>query len=173
MDVTQVVAPITATTCDALVGVALVPQETRTCTFTIFHEFMAADVDDGFIDDRVTVVGQDNDGTVTETADAQVAVIDLLPEITVVKTANPTIVDETGPGQTRPVTYTVDITNDTAEPVRIEAITDSVDGGPAVPWAGPAPRWWAPGSRRRPAPAAPSSAPCRARPAPRWSTSSG
>ena len=90
------------------------------------------------IDDRVTVSGTDDDeNPVSAQADETVDVTDVKPSIAVVKTADPTSVAETGPGQTRTVTYSVAITNTgTAEAVTLNDLVDQVDGLPAVPVGG-------------------------------------
>ncbi|MBN1192221.1 MAG: hypothetical protein JXA36_00800, partial [Coriobacteriia bacterium] len=59
---------------------------------------------------------------VSASDDATVTFTDVLPAVTVTKTASPTSVPETGAD----VTYTITITNDSAEYVTITSITDSM-----------------------------------------------
>jgi uncharacterized repeat protein (TIGR01451 family) len=121
-------------TCDDLVGTVLDPGQEVTCEFT---QAVSGDAGDT-IDDRVTVSGTDDDeNPVSAQADETVDVTDVKPSIGVVKTADPTSVAETGPGQTRTVTYSVAITNTgTAEAVTLNDLVDQVDGLPAVPVGG-------------------------------------
>jgi uncharacterized repeat protein (TIGR01451 family) len=134
--VTSVAPPVTATTCGSLIGTTLAPDASTSCTFTISHVVDLADLPDGDIDDVVTVLASDDDGEVSATAEAAVVVTDALPVISVTKTATPSSVAETAPGQTRPVAFLVTIQNDSVEPVTIDAIVDSIEGAPAVPAGG-------------------------------------
>jgi hypothetical protein len=73
----------------------------------------------------VTAVGTDNEGnTDTETDDATVTFTEVLPVISVTKTASPTSVAETG-GQ---VSYTVDVSNKAGESVTVTDLTDDKFG---------------------------------------------
>jgi uncharacterized repeat protein (TIGR01451 family) len=119
---------ITATTCS-------VPQvipaddgniggiDTYTCTFT-------ADVtgDGGDTEiDTVTAAGEDDRGNpVSGSDDATVTINDVLPDITVLKTAVPTTVLEPGGA----VTFSVLVTNNSvsSDPVTITSLTDDVHG---------------------------------------------
>jgi uncharacterized repeat protein (TIGR01451 family) len=75
--------------------------------------------------DIVSATVQDNDGnSVTETDDATVTFTDVLPSITVQKTANPTSVTEPG-GM---VTFTVRVTNDSAEILTLFSLVDDIHG---------------------------------------------
>ncbi len=134
--VTAVSPPVTATTCGGLIGTSVPVGGDVSCTFTIAHVVDRSDLPDGDLDDTVEVTGHDDDGTVSATANAEVAVTDTLPAITVTKTPSPTSVAETAPGQTHPVEFLVTIQNDSAEPVTIDSITDSVEGGAAAPAGG-------------------------------------
>lgn len=75
--------------------------------------------------DTVTAVAWDDEGNPAgDDDDATVAFTDVLPQISVTKTADPTEVPEKGAD----VTYTVTITNDGTEAVTLGAITDKVGG---------------------------------------------
>ena len=75
--------------------------------------------------DVVTVVVTDDDAvTATDTDDATVTRTDVAPSITVDKTADPTTVSELGGN----VTFTVKVTNDSAEPVSLTALSDDQFG---------------------------------------------
>jgi alpha-tubulin suppressor-like RCC1 family protein/peptidoglycan/xylan/chitin deacetylase (PgdA/CDA1 family) len=78
----------------------------------------------------VTAEAWDDEGNPAGASDdATVAFTDVLPQISVTKTANPTAVPEKGAD----VTYAVTITNDGAEAVTLGAITDKVgDADPAT-----------------------------------------
>ncbi|WP_421119358.1 hypothetical protein ACE2AJ_18670 [Aquihabitans daechungensis] len=127
--VATVAAQVTATTCGGLIGSTVPVGGEVTCTFTLGHLVDRSDLPDGDLDDIVKITGHDDDDEVAATANAEVAVTDALPAITVTKTPSPTSVAETAPGQTRPVSYLVTIQNDSAETVTIDSIVDSVEGG--------------------------------------------
>ncbi len=76
--------------------------------------------------DTITANGVDDDGTpVTDNDSATVDILDVLPSITLTKTANPTQVEEPG----GPVTFTVNITNNvTEESVNITSLVDDIHG---------------------------------------------
>src|SRR5512145_2460875 len=77
----------------------------------------------GTYDNTASVTVTDNDGTTATASDTEsVAVTDAMPSVTVTKTANVTTVPETG-GE---VTYTVTITNTSAEYVTLVSATDSM-----------------------------------------------
>ena len=80
--------------------------------------------------DTVTAEAWDDEGNPAGAGDdATVGFTDVLPQISVTKTADPTTVPEKGDD----VTYTVTITNDGAEAVTLGAITDKVgDADPAA-----------------------------------------
>lgn len=91
------------------------------CTFT---ETLAGQPASPHVD-TVTAVASDNDGNNdTATDDATVAFNDVLPNITVTKTANPTSVSELGGA----VEFAVAVTNVNAEPVTLTSLTDNVFG---------------------------------------------
>lgn len=129
VDATTTAGDLNAGSCATIVGTVIAPGASASCTFSIAHVVDRADLDDGDLDDTVTVVAADDDGTTSATADAEVVVTDAKPTIVVTKTAAPGSVAETAPGQTRPVAYTVTIQNTSAETVTIDAITDAVGGG--------------------------------------------
>jgi len=103
----------------------LQPGETYTCQFTALVEGEAGDSEI----DVVTASGTDDDETpVSDSDDATVTVVtdDGLPEIEVVKTADPTFLPEPG-GM---VTFTVEVTNlsNPTDPVTIESLVDDIHG---------------------------------------------
>ena len=103
------------------IGAELAPDESYTCGFNGDFTGNAGDEHTN----TVTATAVDDDGSsATDDDDATVSLTDVKPEITVVKTANPTVVDEPG-GQ---VTFTVDVTNDSFEPVTLDSLSDDVHG---------------------------------------------
>ncbi len=73
----------------------------------------------------VTATASDNDGNSdTETDDATVSFIDVLPDISMAKTADPTTVLETGAD----VEFTFTVTNNSAEEAVLDTLSDSVFG---------------------------------------------
>ena len=129
IDVTQVGGPISATTCD-LIGNVLAPSgspgDSITCSFTVESDAIdVAGLDDGDLDDVVTVTVEDlDDGFDVSASDsASVPVIDVRPTINVEKTADPLSIDEPGGS----VTYSVLITNTSLEPVTITAVSDALE----------------------------------------------
>ena len=70
------------------------------------------------------VVSDDNNNTDDDTDDATVTITDELPDISVEKTANPTSVPLAGGN----VTFTIQVTNDSVEPVTLTVLNDSVFG---------------------------------------------
>jgi len=129
VNATVTAGQLNAGTCATIIGTSIAPGATESCTFSIAHVVDRSDLDDGDLDDTVVVVASDDDGETSASASAEVAVTDTKPTISVTKTAAPTSVSETAPGQTRAVTYTVTIQNTSPEAVTIGAITDSVNGG--------------------------------------------
>jgi uncharacterized repeat protein (TIGR01451 family) len=118
--------PITTTTCS--LG-TIAAGGTTTCSFTAHVTGNAGDV----VTDTARAVGIDNDGTSAEASDnATVAFTDVLPSISVDKTAAPGTIAEPGGA----VVYTVGITNLTAEPVTLASIVDAVGAGAPAPVAG-------------------------------------
>ena len=102
-------APIADIDCDGVTAgsglpLTLAPNETATCTFTKTVTGQPGDV----VHDEVTVTGTDDDGGhPSNHDDANVTVTDVPTKLAVVKSANPTSVQE----GTRPITFTVTITN--------------------------------------------------------------
>jgi hypothetical protein len=85
-------------TCAALVGTTLTPGQVVTCTFTLEVTGNAGDT----VRDTVTVTGTDDDGQpVSGSGSDAVGITDVLPTITVTKTASPSVVPETAPGRRR------------------------------------------------------------------------
>ncbi len=122
LNLTIVAAPITATTCGAAVGHVLVFGATYSCSFSATVSGDAGDI----VTDVVRADAVDDDGTSTNASDdAQVTLTDVLPEISITKSAAPTAVAEPGDD----VTFTVGIHNDKAEAIEIDSISDSVAGG--------------------------------------------
>ena len=92
------------------------------CSFTAHVTGNAGQI----VPDVVRVVGVDDDGSRAEASDdATVLITDVLPAISVDKSASPTVVAEPG----GPVTYTVVVSNLTAESVTIGSIVDAIGGG--------------------------------------------
>ncbi len=112
-------------TCVDAVGTVLAvspgPGNTFTCSFTA--QFTGDGGDS--LTDIVTVTGVDNDGqTATDSDDATVTLVDVLPIISVDKTATPASRPE--PGGT--FTFNVVVTNNSTEPVTITNLTDDIYG---------------------------------------------
>jgi len=109
---------ITSTTCAT--GAVLAAGATYSCSFTATVTGDGGDSET----DTVTASGTDSHGNpVSGTDDATVTITDVLPSIAVVKTANPTTVNEPGGS----VTFSVLVTNNgvSSDPV---IIADGVDG---------------------------------------------
>jgi len=109
-------------------GDCIIPQiiqgnDDYTCSFTV-----AINGDAGFTEtDTITATAQDDEGNVVQDDDsATVTVDDVLPVITVVKSANPNAVQEPGGD----VAFTVIVTNDsvTTDPVTLTDLVDNVHG---------------------------------------------
>ncbi|MGI8808533.1 MAG: hypothetical protein ACR2KK_11945 [Acidimicrobiales bacterium] len=116
-------------TCGALVNpaaptvlaVAPGPGNTATCTFTAPFNGPGGSA----LTDVVTVVGTDDDGqTATANDDAVVNIIDVLPAVRVVKTANPTSLPAPGGD----FTFTAVVSNPSNETIRITRIEDNIYG---------------------------------------------
>ncbi len=97
------------------------PTESITCTFSMSVKGNAGD----HVNDLITVTGKDDDGNdVSDSDDATVTITDVPSTITVTKTANPTVVQDSGP-----VTFTVVVRNDSdVDTVYIQTLTDSIYG---------------------------------------------
>ncbi|MHB1450755.1 MAG: SdrD B-like domain-containing protein [Coriobacteriia bacterium] len=89
-----------------------------------FTEFMAGEPDDPH-NNVATVTAEDNDGTpVSDDDDADVAYLDVLPSIEVVKDVDPVYLDE--PGGT--FSYQVRVKNTSAESIMLTLVEDDVYG---------------------------------------------
>ncbi len=106
------------------VPVTIPPGGSYTCTFTAFVGGNAGDSET----DTVTASGADDEGTpVSDFDDATVEIVaPPLPVIDVVKTADPSVVEEPGGD----VTFTVVVTNNSGPdtPVTITSLVDSIHG---------------------------------------------
>lgn len=95
---------------------------TYSCTFSAF---LVGDASSPSHSNTVTAFLYDDDGNFITPADtAVVSFADVLPDISVAKTANPTTVLATGGD----VTYTIVVTNNTAEPVSLTTLIDDQFG---------------------------------------------
>ena len=100
------------------------PNASYTCTFT---EFISGDFGGPNHVNTATVIASDGDGnTDTASDDATVTFTDVLPDITVTKTANPApaSVPETGGN----VTFDFVVTNNSTEAATITALSDDKFG---------------------------------------------
>ena len=81
--------------------------------------------DAGSYDNTASITVMDNELNEASASDNQtVTVTDVMPDISVTKTANPTAVPETGGN----VTFTFVVTNNGVEPATISSLSDSVYG---------------------------------------------
>ena len=112
-------------TCDDAIGTVLPAGGSTSCTFDLAVAGNGGDV----VGDTVEVTATDSDGNeATDDADATVEVADVAPTIEVTKDAGVASVSEPGAA----VTFTVTVTNTGPEPLEIDSLVDSVDGGPAI-----------------------------------------
>jgi hypothetical protein len=120
-DITQVQGDIQSTTCS--VTQTITPGGTYTCSFNATVSGNGGDSQT----DTVTASGVDDNGnSISGSDDATVDILDVLPAISVVKTADPTSVLE-GAGQS--VTFTVVVDNDSvADPLTLTSLTDDIHG---------------------------------------------
>ena len=109
----------------SLRGAVLAPGGTTDCTITRFVGGNAGDVHENTV---VVTATDDEQNPATGTDDEDVDVLDVLPVIEVTKTDGEASVD--APGGT--VTYTVDVANIGVEPVTLDSLTDTVDGGDPI-----------------------------------------
>jgi uncharacterized repeat protein (TIGR01451 family) len=110
---------------DCSVPQTIQPGDSYGCSFTAFLAGNAGDSET----DIVTAEGQDDEGTpVSDNDDAIVTINDVLPQISVQKTAIPAEVPAFPGGV--PVTFAVSIANDSVstDPVTISSLTDTVFG---------------------------------------------
>ncbi len=111
-----------AAECADAVGTELAPGATYTCTFS---DTLSGDAGGPAHENTVTGTAVDNDDSpATDDDSATVSYDDVLPDISVVKTASPTSVPETGGD----VTFTVAVTNDGLEAVTLDSLVDDVYG---------------------------------------------
>jgi hypothetical protein len=120
-DITQVQGDIVSTTCS--VPQTITPGGTYTCSFTANVAGEGGDSET----DTVTASGEDDNGNdISGSDDATVGIIDVLPAISVVKTATPTSVKE-GAGEL--VTFMVVVNNDSvADALTLTSLTDDIHG---------------------------------------------
>lgn len=120
-DITQVQGDILSTTCS--VPQTITPGGTYTCSFDATVSGNGGDSET----DTVTASGVDDNGNPVEGEDdAVVDIIDVLPAISVDKTANPTTVLE---GAQELVTFMVVVDNDSvADPLTLTSLTDDIHG---------------------------------------------
>ena len=112
-------------TCDDAIGTVLAPAETYSCSFTGTFTGNAGDSET----DVVTAEVVDDDGDIAEdTDDAVVTLTNVPPTVLVVKTASP----ESRPAPGGAFTFTVVVTNTSAENVTITTLTDDVYGNIAT-----------------------------------------
>jgi uncharacterized repeat protein (TIGR01451 family) len=110
-----------STGCTGLIGTPLGPGDSTSCTYEVTHS------NAGTYDNTASVTVSDDEGnTAGASDDASVIVTDVLPLITVVKTANPENV--VAPGEN--VTFTIEVTNNSVEsdPVTLTSLTDDIYG---------------------------------------------
>jgi hypothetical protein len=105
---------------DCATGGTIATGATYSCSFT---EFMSGEPDTPHRN-TVTATATNEAGSDTESDFADVTFTDVLPDIDVTKTANPTSVPETGGD----VIYTVTVTNKNAESVTLNSLVDDVFG---------------------------------------------
>ncbi|MEX1345267.1 MAG: hypothetical protein AB1Z63_11390, partial [Candidatus Limnocylindrales bacterium] len=122
-DVTQIQGEVSATDC--VVPFDLEPGEVYACEFTAFVSGNAGDI----VTDTVTGAGTDDDGFAVEGADtADVEILDVLPAVSLDKSAAPLVLDEPG-GE---FTFTLAVINESAEPVEVMSLVDDVYGDVTV-----------------------------------------
>ncbi len=104
--------------CTPALPAILAPDESIACTFT---EFISGDADQVHTN-VATATGVDDDGNPVEDDDQEdVPFDDVLPEISIIKMANPTSVPETGGN----VTFTFVVANNALEEATLDALVDS------------------------------------------------
>lgn len=111
-----------ATFCEAPLPVALPPNATLQCSYSLLVQGDVGDI----VVNRVTAVGRDDDGNLVTASDQEeVRITDVPSALQVVKAANPSAVPETG----GTVTYTVTIKNISAvDVVTVTQVTDDLFG---------------------------------------------
>ncbi|MFN2231648.1 MAG: hypothetical protein ACK2VA_17905, partial [Anaerolineae bacterium] len=106
--------------CNALIGTYLSPGQSASCAYSVVH------TNAGTYPNEAGVTVKNDYGEACDTASASVKVKNVMPTITVVKTADPVEVPEPG----GLVTFIVEVTNDSVEcdPVEIMSLVDSIHG---------------------------------------------
>ncbi len=104
--------------CSPALPATLAPGETITCTFT---ETIVGNAGTSHVN-VATATGTDDDGNPVEDEDsAEVPFTNVDPDVSIVKTANPTSVPEPGGD----VEFTIVVTNNSIENVQLDSLTDS------------------------------------------------
>jgi uncharacterized repeat protein (TIGR01451 family) len=113
---------VSANTCPAAASASIPPSGVLTCSFdgTVSGDASGPD----HTDTVTATVTDDESNVVSDQASAGVSFTDVVPAITVSKSPSPVFVPE--PGGT--VTFTVEVTNTTAEDVTISDLSDDVFG---------------------------------------------
>lgn len=107
---------------DCATGGDIAAGDTYACSFT---EAISGDTDGTDHVNTVTATVTDNDGTSAQASDsATVGFDDVLPSVSVTKSADPTSVDEPGGD----VTFSITVTNTSAENVTLSSLSDDVFG---------------------------------------------
>jgi hypothetical protein len=88
-----------------------------------FSAFVGGNAGDSETDTVVASGNADNGSPVSDQDSATVGVLDVLPSITVTKTATPTVVHS---GES--VTFTIRVSNENGEPVTLDGLSDTVFG---------------------------------------------
>ncbi len=110
---------ITGSTCATLIGTIIDAGETLTCTFDVTFTADGQTVTNIFTASAVNEAGSSEDDD-----DSTVIIPDLLPAIVLEKTPSVSTLPETGGD----VTFTVTVTNQSAEAVTLDSLTDDVFG---------------------------------------------
>jgi LruC domain-containing protein len=107
--------------CTDLIGLTLPVGGSASCTYTVSHS------DIGVYPNTASVTVEDDDGNSASDSDNETVIVtNVPPEIDVIKTADPTVVQEPG-GE---VTFTVVVTNNSrpTDPVTIDSLMDDIHG---------------------------------------------
>ncbi|MEZ5238895.1 MAG: VWA domain-containing protein [Microthrixaceae bacterium] len=121
IDIATTGSVVKATTCGSVVGSSIEPGASADCTFTV-----EVSGDGGTtVRDVVEVEASDDDGNdVTDSDDARVEITDVVPTVSITKTAGRSSVPEPG----AEVTFGFVIENTAAEAVEITSLVDTVFG---------------------------------------------
>ena len=106
---------------DCATGGTIAAGATYSCTFT---GAMAGNAGDTHTNTVTAEISDDESNTESDSDDADVAITDVLPSLTVTKTADPTSVPEPGGN----VDFDVDVENTSPESVTLDTLTDDVFG---------------------------------------------